>query len=101
MINKLYRISARAILDLEEIWIYTAENWSIEQADKYYQSLISEIEYVAKFFDSGKPITKIRFGYRSTKVSSHIVFYKKSDDSKVEIVRILHERMDLKRRLDE
>ena len=96
-----YRISAQAIIDLEEIWFYTLDNWSIEQADRYYKAIISEIEYVTKHFDSGKSITKIRTGYRSSKVNLHIVFYKKANDGIVEIVRILHERMDIKHKLEE
>jgi len=30
-----YILSVRAEIDLQEIWIYTMEHWSIEQADKY------------------------------------------------------------------
>ena len=29
-----YQISKQAQKDLEDIWLYTAENWSIEQADR-------------------------------------------------------------------
>ncbi len=28
-----YRLSLRAQSDLEDIWLYTFENWSLEQAD--------------------------------------------------------------------
>ncbi|WP_339706675.1 type II toxin-antitoxin system RelE/ParE family toxin [Algoriphagus aquimarinus] len=30
-----YRISKQAANDLEKIWIYTYDNWSTQQADKY------------------------------------------------------------------
>ena len=43
-----YNISNEASLDLEEIWLYTFEHWSIEQADKYYNQLLNEIEYISK-----------------------------------------------------
>ncbi|HTE33677.1 MAG TPA: type II toxin-antitoxin system RelE/ParE family toxin [Chryseolinea sp.] len=33
-----YTISKKAIPDLEEIWLYTVQNWSIEQADRYYDT---------------------------------------------------------------
>lgn len=94
-----YRISQTAILDLEEIWLYTFEHWSKEQADIYYKSIIAEIENIAGDFESGKPITQIRSGYRSSKVNSHVVFYRKNDNDMVEIVRVLHEKMDWKRHL--
>ncbi len=92
-----YRISHTAILDLEEIWLYTFERWSKEQADIYYKSIIAEIEHVAEDFEKGKSITQIRAGYRSSKVNSHVVFYRKNDDDLVEIIRVLHEKMDWKR----
>ena len=94
-----YRISQTAILDLEEIWLYTFEHWSKEQADIYYKSIIAEIENIAGDFEIGKPITQIRSGYRSSKVNSHVVFYRKIDNDMVEIVRVLHEKMDWKRHL--
>ncbi|MEJ7676767.1 MAG: type II toxin-antitoxin system RelE/ParE family toxin [Segetibacter sp.] len=47
-----YRISEKAVKDLEDIWLYTFETWYQDQADRYYNLLISEIEYVAKHFES-------------------------------------------------
>ena len=41
-------ISKRAISDLEEIWLYTVEKWSIEQADRYYNLIFDEITYICK-----------------------------------------------------
>ena len=32
----MYIISEEAIDDINNIWLYTAENWSREQADRYY-----------------------------------------------------------------
>lgn len=31
-----YIVSEKALDDLNTIWIYTAENWSVEQANRYY-----------------------------------------------------------------
>ncbi len=31
-----YKISQEANRDIENIWIYTLENWSLEQADRYF-----------------------------------------------------------------
>ena len=35
-----YIISEKALDDLNTIWIYTAENWSIEQANRYYNLIM-------------------------------------------------------------
>ena len=53
---KNYRISDEAINDLEEIWLYTFQKWSKKQADTYFNLLITEIEYLANNFESGKDI---------------------------------------------
>lgn len=101
MSNNGYRISEKAINDLEQIWIYTFEKWPLEQADRYYNLLISEIEYIAVNFSEGKPMNHIREGYRASKVKSHFIFYRLCDDDIVEVIRILHQRMDIKYRLKE
>lgn len=95
-----YRISADAIEDLEKIWLYGYDAWSREQADRYYRLIVDEIEYVAKHFDAARNAGHIRKGYRSAKVKSHVIFFKMGTDQVVEIVRVLHERMDIENRLD-
>lgn len=94
--------SNKAVEDLTDIWNYTVETWSETQADKYYTLLVDTCRQIA---DSphplGKEYTQIMaglFGYRTGK---HIVFYRTVSESAVEIVRILHERMDLKSRIGE
>jgi|LakMenE01Jun11ns_1017448.scaffolds.fasta_scaffold9177348_2 toxin ParE1/3/4 len=101
MKRKAYKISNQALIDLEQIWLYTFKNWSIEQADRYYNLLISEMEYVSQNQESGKSMNHIKNGYRASKVKSHLIFYKTSSESEIEIIRILHERMDIENRLKE
>jgi toxin ParE1/3/4 len=101
MKRKAYKISNQALIDLEQIWLYTFKNWSIEQADRYYNLLINEMEYVSQNQDSGKSMNHIKNGYRASKVKSHLIFYKTSSESEIEIIRILHERMDIENRLKE
>lgn len=101
MSGSQYFIRKKALEDLERIWIYTAKHWSLKQADRYYKLIIDEIEFVADHFMSGKSLEHLKHGYRSTIVKSHIIFYKKAEDDKVEIVRILHQRMDIENQLDE
>ncbi|MBO6536984.1 MAG: type II toxin-antitoxin system RelE/ParE family toxin [Balneolaceae bacterium] len=99
MSKNQYRISAKANEDLNNIWIYTYRKWSKEQADRYYHLLHSEIESIADNYLQGKSIEHTRKYYRVTKIKSHLIFYRKIDDDIVEIVRILHERMDIKSHL--
>ena len=94
-----YRISKQAIEDLNNIWIYTFRKWSKEQADRYYDLIIGEIEFISDNFDVGKSVDQTRKNYRVIKIKSHLIFYRKVENEIVEIVRILHQRMDVKRRL--
>lgn len=99
MSKNKYRISEQAIYDLNDIWIYTLNKWSKEQADRYYDLIISEIEFISDNFHTGKSVEQTRKNYRVTKIKSHLVFYRKVDNAIVDVVRILHQRMNIKKRL--
>ena len=95
-----YKISTEASYDLEKIWLYTFENWSQEQADRYYNLIIDEIEYLCLKPNSGKDASHIRKGYYSTKIKSHLIFYKVNhQEEMLEIIRILHQVMDIESHL--
>lgn len=96
-----YIISEKALEDINNIWIYTAENWSVEQADRYYNLIIDEIEYIVRNFDMALDIGKFRKSYKYSKVKSHLIFFKKDKANEIEVVRVLHERMDIENRLAE
>ena len=93
-------IRENAIQDLEEIWFYTFTTWSLEQADRYHLLITKEIEFLATKPETGKILDHLRIGYRSAKVKSHYIFYRFTS-SEIEIVRILHENMDIPHRLNE
>ena len=94
-----YRISKQALEDIDKIWLYTLENWSLNQANHYYRLIYQEIEFIVEDFESGRDIGKIKPGYRQTKVKSHLIIYKLADDNVTEIVRVLHQMMDIPNRL--
>ncbi len=94
-----YIISEKAVEDINKIWIYTAENWSLEQADRYYNLILDEVEYISENFGMALDFSKVRKGYRFSKVKSHLVFFKKNKYNEIEVIRVLHERMDIGNRL--
>lgn len=96
-----YILSKEAEKDLEKIWLYTFELWSLEQADRYVGSVLDEIEYVCIEPFSGFDYSSLRKGYWRTKVKSHFVFYKINlKQNKIEIIRVLHEMMDIENQLE-
>lgn len=91
-----YKITSEASKDLEKIWLYTFENWSIEQADRYLNLIFDEIEFLCQKPDSAINYDHIRKGYSCSKVKSHIIFFKINiPEKELEIIRVLHEMMDL------
>jgi toxin ParE1/3/4 len=66
-----YRISDEAIEDLEQFWHYTFKQWSAEQADRYYNLIMDEIEYLFNDFESGRNMDHIKPGYKLPEVKSH------------------------------
>ena len=91
-----FKIGKGASNDLEKIWVYTFENWPVEQADRYLNLLFDEIEYLAENPKSGKNYGKIRRGYFRSKVKSHVIFYKMNlKEETLEVIRILHQQMDI------
>lgn len=99
MIQLPYVISKKAISDLDEIWLYTVEKWSVEQANRYYNLIIDEINYICKKPTAGRRLEDTRKGYQVSKVKSHLIFYRVVKNV-VEVVRILHERMDIETQLN-
>lgn len=95
-----YLISEEALNDLESIWVYTNEVWSEAQADRYLNFIFDEIELISKDPAQGKEYSHVREGYYQISVKSHFIFYRLSkSEQEIEIVRILHQRMDIENRL--
>jgi len=61
---------------------------------------MKEIAFLATKPKSGKIIDHIRKGYLSSKVKSHYIFYRYTSNE-IEIVRILHESVDIPNRLND
>ena len=96
-----YKLTNKAVADLSKIWEYTFEIWSEKQADKYYDELILKCEEIAESPDLGKNYEGISKQLLGIKANRHILFYRTLSENYVEITRILHERMDLKKRIAE
>ncbi|MCL4133648.1 UNVERIFIED_CONTAM: hypothetical protein GTU68_037247, partial [Idotea baltica] len=93
-----YRLTPRAASDLEAIWLYTFETWSIDQADTYHMQIIARLERLAAGELQGTDCDYIRSGYFKLMVGSHVAFYREAVYG-FEIVRILHQSMDFERHL--
>jgi toxin ParE1/3/4 len=91
-----YYLTNKAVEDLTNIWNYTYEEWSESQADKYYEMLFEAFQDFSENPDLGKSYGDIAVGVSGFKINKHIAFYRRMNSDLIEIVRILHGRMDLK-----
>ena len=91
----------RAIDDLNNIWLYTFEEWSEKQADKYYATLEFTCMQIGENPQLGREYKEISHNLLGLRTGKHIIFYQVISKDEIEIIRILHEQMDLKNRLNE
>ena len=94
-----YKLTKKATEDLRKIWNYTVDTWFENQADLYYRMLLDSCQKIADGKVKGKTYVGIYSGLLGIKSGKHIIFYRQMTKDRVEIARILHERMDLGRRI--
>ena len=94
-----YLLSPAAQADLEQIWDYTHDRWGVDQAEEYLRELQHAIDLAAANPRIGHACNEIRPGYRKLAAGSHTLFYRVTADDLIDVVRILHQRMDVDRHL--
>lgn len=97
-----YHLTNQAVSDLDSIWDYTLTTWGERQADEYYNALILTFSDIAKlpcYLD--REYVEVHSGLYRRPCRKHLVFYRLADNNEVEIVRILHQRMDIDKQLQQ
>lgn len=93
-----FHFTRKAVEDLDSIWNYTADEWSETQADRYYKIIIASCRKIVENpMLLGRRYDEIAENLYGCKTNKHIIFYRIIDDGDIEVLRILHERMDLRR----
>ena len=94
-----FALTKKALIDLVEIGSYTQKHWGREQRNNYLTMLDGCFHKLAADPLVGKDCSEIRQGYRKMNAGSHVIFYRQKRSGKIEIVRILHGRMDIEVKL--
>ena len=79
------------------IWRYTAERWSADQADFYYDGIADSFEGIAAGLIMGLPISTRR-NIQKYLFRSHAIYFRVSNNT-VQIIRVLHQSMDERQHL--
>lgn len=88
-----YRLTPKAFEDLDEVWRYTAENWSLEQADHYIDGLAQAFDSIAAVPTLARERTEFNPPVRIHHHQSHLVIYT-IDNNQINVIRILGGRQD-------
>lgn len=93
-------VTIRAKQDLLSIGRYTEKRWGRDQRNVYLREIDGGFSTLAGNPSLGRPYDHVKEGYRVFAVGKHLIFYRQISFG-IEIVRVLHERMDVPARLDE
>lgn len=92
-------LSPAARRDLDGIWSYTVKRWGVDQAERYIRMIQTACNELAQGHRMTRSAEDIRPGYHRADVGSHVLFFRLLDTGVIDIVRILHQRMDMPRHL--
>jgi len=93
------KFTKKLVSDLSDIWNYTYFKWSEDKADKYYQLLMDTCSQIANNPELGKDYSMVIDNLLGFRAGRHIIFYRMVEAGTIEVIRILHEQMDLGNRL--
>lgn len=91
-----WELTAKAEDDLDVIYDYSFNKWGLTQAEKYIREIHQKIQTIAAEPNLGRRIDIVKKGYRKVHINRHFILYKQTHP-KIIIIRILHEKMDLRR----
>ena len=89
-----YALRKLAVDDLEAIWVYTVEQWGVEQAERYLTSLFACFEDLAENPQLGRQRDEVKEGYRSFPQGRHVVFYL-IVPAGIDVIGIVHQSADV------
>jgi toxin ParE1/3/4 len=93
-----YRLAPAAERDLEQVWRLTAIEWGVDQANRYLDTLTEAFARLAEWPESASACDHIRPGYRRRHIARHVVYFRTTTYG-IDVMRILHDRMDAGRHL--
>jgi toxin ParE1/3/4 len=70
-----YRLTPRALKDLDQIADYTLAQWGEHQMEKYLSNLATRFQWLSQNPGVGRLRDEVGQGYRSYRQGSHLIFY--------------------------
>ena len=94
-----YLLTAAARQDVVDIGRFTTEKWGRRQRDKYLKQLDDAFKLLSRQPEIGRDADDVKPGFKKFSQGSHIIFYRAGTESKIVVIRILHNSMDVDQHL--
>lgn len=88
-----FRLTPKARDELEEIWSYSAQTWSINQADRYIDSLVEILNTIAALPEIARERVEYQPPVRIHVHAQHLIIYR-IEVNFVLVIRILGGNQD-------
>lgn len=90
---KHFRLAAQAQIDLDDIWLFIAED-SLDAADRFHDLLLSKFLVLAEQPMIGRSREDLRPDLQGFVTGNYVIFYRDTPEY-IEIVRVLHGARDI------
>lgn len=90
-----YRLSPAAEADPVGIWDYTAEQWDKDQATRYVVAIRDRLDGIVAGRIPMRSAADVRPGYFKCAAGSHMLYFTRADNQTIDVIRILHQSMDV------
>ena len=91
-----FELTIKAKADLKNIAQYSDRKWGKSKRNNYIKQLDDCFHLLAEKPNLGFKIDFIHKGYMKFPQNSHMIFFKQITNSRIQIIRILHHKMDVK-----
>lgn len=89
-----HRLAPRAKSDLDEIWIYLAQEGGTELADRLVDSITNCFPMLARMPKSGRARPEVGEDTRSFPIGKYLIYYRARERGGILISRVLHGKRD-------
>ncbi len=93
------RLTPRAEADLEDIWLYTAQTWSPDQADTYIDNLVHTIDTLVAMPTIARERDEFDPPVRIHPAAEHLIIYRVAEPILL-VIRILGGRQNWRAMLE-
>jgi len=89
-----YKLTPRAVSDLDAIADYSLEHWGAAQTQSYLEQMTARFQWLADNPGTGRQRDDVAEGYRSFPEGKHVIFYVVLADG-IAVIGLPHAAMDL------